>query len=317
MVARLMMGDATVTWTRALAVVMAVAAAAGCQEFMIDVTVDSTAPVLKRASKSLDEESDVQLARDALPAQIKTVDGFLAAGPRNPDLLEMTAMAYVQYAFGFLEDDLEALPAGDTPERRALVDRCTGLYERAYDIGLRHVALDRAELPQLAKQGSADDLGKTLVRARKRSAAGLNWAGVALASAINLHRDDIARVADLPRAIAMLERSHALDPAYYVHNAALSLAVIYASQGRAAGGDPARAKQLFDEVLGATGGRFLMAKVLFARYYATVTLDRALYQRTLTEVLATPGSIWPEQRLANELARRRAARYLKEVDDLF
>jgi hypothetical protein len=60
-----------------------------------------------------------------------------------------------------------------------------------------------------------------------------------------------------------------------------------------------------------------MGKVLYARYYATVVQDRDLYVRTLKEVLATPGSIWPEQRLANELARRRAARYLAQVDELF
>jgi hypothetical protein len=34
-------------------------------------------------------------------------------------------------------------------------------------------------------------------------------------------------------------------------------------------------------------------------------------------VLATPGDVWPEQRLANELAHRRAARYLAAADDLF
>jgi hypothetical protein len=83
------------------------------------------------------------------------------------------------------------------------------------------------------------------------------------------------------------------------------------------GGDPQKAGALFQEVIGQTKGRYLMAQVLYARYYATVTLDRALYEKTLKQVLATPASVWPEQRLANELARRRAARYLALADDLF
>ena len=288
----------------------------GCGDFMLNMTVDSTAPVLKRASASFDAESDVQLAREALPGNLKTIDGFLAARPENADLLELTALGYVQYAFGFLEDDLEALPAGD-PRRAAIIARCTDLYQRAYDIGLRHIALDRAEVRDIAQKGRLDALPPALKKVGKDSVPGLNWAGLGLASAINLHRDDIALVADLPKAVALLERAHELDPGYYNYNSALSLAVIYAAQGKAVGGDPDRARALFEEVIRQTRGRYLMAQVLYARYYATVTLDRALYEKTLKQVLATPGSVWPEQRLANELARRRAARYLAMADDLF
>lgn len=292
-------------------------AGTGCQEFMIKVTVDSTAPVLKRASASMDAESDVRLAREALPATIKTVDGFLAASPENADLLELTAMAYAQYAFAFLEDDLEALPAEATDQRAELARRCTDLYDRAYDLGLRHVALEEPALAKAARGGALGDFLKALQQADRDAAPGLYWAGMALASAINLHRDEIDRVADLPKAQALLERAQALDPAYYLRGPALALAVIFASQGKAVGGDPDRAKKLFDEVIAATGGKFLMAKVMYARFYATVVLDRDLYEKILKDVLATPASIWPEQRLANELAHRRARRYLAQTGEIF
>jgi hypothetical protein len=294
-----------------------VVVAGGCHEFMINMTVDSTAPVLKRAASSFDAESDVQLAREALPGNLKTIDGFLAVRPEQSDLLELTALGYVQYAFGFLEDDLESLPAGDSPRRRELVARCTDLYERAYDLGLRQVSLQRPEVRSIARQGKLEALAPALGKVGKDSVPGLSWAGFALASAINLHRDDIERVADLPKAIALLERSYQLDRRYYVYNSALTLAVVYASQARAVGGDPERAKALFEEVVSGTQGRYLMAKVLMARYYATVVQDRPLFEKTLKEVLATPGSVWPEQRLANELALRRARRYLAQADDLF
>jgi hypothetical protein len=284
---------------------------------MNKMTVDSTAPVLKLASASMDAESDVQLAREALPATIKTVDGFLAASPENADLLELVAMAYAQYAFAFLEDDLEAMPPEPSPARAALVARCTSLYERAYEVGLRHVALGQPDVAKAARAGQLDLFFRALKKTNRDAVPGLYWAGLSLASAINLHRDDIDRVAELPKAQGMLERAHELDPGYFLRGAALALGVIYASQGKAVGGDPDRAKKLFDEVIGATGGRYLMARVLYARFYATVVLDRALYEKTLKEVLATPASIWPEQRLANELAHIRARRYLAQADELF
>ena len=39
--------------------------------------------------------------------------------------------------------------------------------------------------------------------------------------------------------------------------------------------------------------------------------------QSLTEVIDAPNNLWPEQRLANELAKVRARRWVKEVDDLF
>jgi hypothetical protein len=299
-----------------IAIVPWLALLAGCQQFMINMTVDSTAPVLMKASASFDAESDVQLAREALPGNLKTIDGFLAARPESSELLELTALGYVQYAFGFLEDDLESLPATDA-RAAGLIARCTDLYDRAYDIGLRQIALDRAEVRTIARGGKLEALYPALKRVGKDAVPGLNWAGLALASSINLHRDDIERVAELPKAVALLERAYELDRGYYNYNAALSLAVIDASQGKAVGGDPDRARKRFEEVIQATKGRYLMAHVLFARYYATVTLDRPLFEKTLKQVLATPGSVWPEQRLANELARKRASRYLAMANDLF
>ncbi len=83
------------------------------------------------------------------------------------------------------------------------------------------------------------------------------------------------------------------------------------------GGDPEAAKRYFDEAIQATGGKYLMVKVLMAKTYAVVTQDRALYESLLKEVLNTPASVFPEQRLANELAKRRAKRYLDHVEDYF
>ena len=66
-----------------------------------------------------------------------------------------------------------------------------------------------------------------------------------------------------------------------------------------------------------TAGKFLMPKVLKAQTYAVMTNDRTLFHDSLVEVVQTSMTIWPEQRLANELARVRANRYLAHESDLF
>ncbi len=294
----------------------ALVAGAGCN--LNEFTVSTTAPVLKEASKSFNAESDVTLAREAAPAQLKTVDGFLMASPKNRILLEIVSQGYIEYAFGFLEDDLESLPddAAHAAEREMLTARATGLYDRALAFALRLIATDDRDFAA----AFAKDVGTVEAEAAKLdhdSHMGLLFAGMALGSAINLNRNDVARVVDLPKAIALIKRSYQLDPKAHNATAAMVLGTVYAAQGKAMGGDPDLAKKYFDEAIAATGGRYLLARVMMARTLAVVLQDRALFESTLKEVLATPANVYPEYRLANELAKRRAKRYLAHVEDYF
>ncbi len=143
------------------------------------------------------------------------------------------------------------------------------------------------------------------------------FAGLAPASAINLNRDDLARVVDLPKAIALIKRSHELDPKFYNAGAAMTLGIVYCSQGKAIGGDPDLGKKFFQEAIDASGGKYLMARVMYARFFGVITQDRPLFESTLKEVLAAPADLYPQQRLANALAKKRAKRYLDHVEDYF
>jgi tetratricopeptide (TPR) repeat protein len=302
--------------TRACVVALLAIASGGCD--LKAFTVSTTAPVLKVASESFAAENDVQLAKDAAPGQLKTVEGFLASAPNNADLLHVLAQGYIEYSFGFLEDDLENIPddGKHSAERDALAWRATNLYDRALDYAVRLLALDDKHFPDMFKKdvASAEQAAKKL---DKLDAPGLLFAGLALASSINLNRQDLARVVDLPKAISLIKRSHELDPTFYNAGAAMTLGVIYCSQGKAIGGDPDLGKKMFEEAIAATGGKYLMTKVMFARFYAVIVQDRELYVKTLKDVLAAPNDLYPQQRLANALAKKRAERYLKKIEEYF
>jgi predicted anti-sigma-YlaC factor YlaD len=299
-----------------LALVGFVVALPACN--MSEMSVNLTAPVLKEASAAFASESDLQLARDAAPGQIKTLDGFLVASPKNRDLLEVCAQSYVEYTFGFLEDDLEAMPDDDkhAAERKALTARATDLYDRALGFALRLIATRDDHFGDAFKK----DVASTEAAAKKldqHNAPGLLYAGLALASAINLNRNDVARVVDLPKATTMIKRSHELDPKFHNANAAMVLGLIYASQGKAMGGNPELAKKYFDEAIANTQGKFLLIQVMMARFYAVVTQDRPLFESTLKKVIDAPADLNPAQRLPNETAKKRARRYLAHVEDYF
>ncbi len=283
-----------------------------------EFAVNTTAPVMYAASKAFAAESDVEFARDASAGQLKTADGFLVSAPENRQLLELLARGYMEYAFGFLEDDLEALPddANHHDRREALAARATGLYDRALGFAIRNLATFGKGVAGAMKKDSTT-FEAALEHLPKAAAPALLYAGMSLASAINLNRADISRVADLPKAVAMVRRAYALDKAQYNGAAAMTLGLINASQGKAMGGDPDAAKRYFTEAVELNQGKYLLAKVMEARYLAVVLQDRPMFERLLNEVLATPADAMPAARLPNELARRRAARYLKQAEDLF
>lgn len=148
------------------------------------------------------------------------------------------------------------------------------------------------------------------------------FAGMALASALNLERTDPSRAVDLPKAMALLGRSRAVDPSYYYGGAQIPLGLICCSAPKGAGGDPARGQQLFDESIAQTRGRYLLPRVMAARYCAVRRGDRAGFERALREALATPPAartddVGRHYNLANEVAKRRAARYRAEVASYF
>jgi tetratricopeptide (TPR) repeat protein len=277
-----------------------------------------TAPILHEASKAFAMENDLEFARQAAPGNLVTLVGFLYSTPDNRYLLHTVAQGFTEYAFGFLEDDLDLIPDDEKNEarRKHLVARATDMYDRSLGFALRLIATDDKHFDAAFKK----DVAATEAEAKKLdedSTAGLLFGGMALASAINLNRNDVARVVDLPKAIAMIKRSYELNPKFHNCTAAMLLGVVYSSQGKAMGGNPELAKKYFDEAIANTQGKFLMTKVMFARFYAVVTQDRPLFESTLKGVLTAPADIYPEQRLANEIAKRRAKRYLDHAEDYF
>jgi hypothetical protein len=281
---------------------------------LVKLTADSTADVLEVAAPAFNQEADVQLARDAAPGQLKTVEGFLLASPDNEKMIKLLAQGYCEYAFGFLEDDIERMTmAGQEEAAAPTVKRATGLYLRCMNYGLKLLGDDW----QQAIYGAMPAFEAKVKRAGKDDVPGMFWTALGLASAININRDDIEIVAYLPMAKLLLERVVALDEGYHMGAAHMGLGLVYTSQGAALGGNPELGKKHFERAIALTGGKFLLPKVMYAYAYGTIVQNRKFFHDQLVEVLKTSPAIWPEQRLANELAHIRARRYLSHEAEWF
>jgi tetratricopeptide (TPR) repeat protein len=263
------------------------------------LVVRTTALILPDEIAAMNAEPDLEVARAASAANLKLIEGLLRADPHNRDLAAAAAQAFAGYALAFVEAD-------DPP-------RAAELYRRGKEIGLAALARDRHIAAALA--GSDADF----VAASERIGAGakelLLWTAVCWGKWVDLSRTDPAAVADLPRVEAL--RLLALDEGYYYAAPHIFLGTFYGARAPMLGGRPAEARQHFERAIALSGGRFLFARLYYAQYYARQTLDRSLFEEQLGLVLAAPEDLLPEMRLANTVAKRRAAELLVRVDEWF
>jgi len=295
-----------------LALAVPLLASTGCN--MVKLTANTTADVLEVAAPGLQQESDPQLAREAAPGQLKTVEGFYMASPGNRKIIKILAKGYCEYAFGFLQDDIETLEMANKPDEAVpIAKRATGLFLRCMNYGLKLLGSSWDE----ALRGDLAAWEKKVNGAGSDEVTGMFFTALGLASAINLNRDNIDMVAYLPKARLLFERVLKLDEKYYNGGAHMAMGMLLTSQGDAIGGNSVEGKKHFERAIEITGGKYLMPKVLFALNYGVVTGNQKFFHDTLVEVLNTSPAVWPEQRLANELAHIRARRYLSHEKEWF
>jgi hypothetical protein len=299
---------------RALLLLTVVASFSGCS--LQKLTVNQTADVLYTGAPALEREADVQFAREALPASLKTVESFLLTAPDNEKLLEIVAKGYFSYSFGFLEWDLERgqYELMEDEQLDELNRRAVLHYLRARDYGF--LLAGDEELEKAAKAGDIAKLEDRLNKVKAKNVAGLFWAGYGWGGAINLSQDNPDMVAKLGVVEKIMQRVTELDDEYFYSGVHTFWAVYYASRPEIAGGNPAKSLEHFDIALGRHGEDNMLIHFLKARFYAPTQQDRAMFVETMQKVANANAEGDPNLRLNNEIARERAIWWLDHVDEL-
>jgi hypothetical protein len=288
-------------------------------------TVNTTSKVLVRAQPGLQMEADYELARYAIPGALKTVEGFWIVDPDNKRLMTILTEGYCQYGTAFVEDDWEeAQMRKDIDAVEYHNTRSSKIFTRCLNFALR----------QLGGRWQKELFAEPEVVAKLVNDTGggartpMMFAGLALGSLINHNLTRIDMIAHLPTVELIMNRVIELDqknpPEKKQHQAMpyIALGMLHSSRPQAMGGDPEKAKAMFLKALEVTADkdgvdRFLLARTLLGYRVGLQTNDQKFFHEQLKQVLLTDPSVWPEQRLANEVAHRKARRYLKHEKELF
>jgi hypothetical protein len=166
------------------------------------------------------------------------------------------------------------------------------------------------------RDGLLRDPANALAEARREDVPLLYWTASAWGGAISLGLDQPGLVADLPAVRALLERALSLDEAWgsgSIHAALISLEALPPLMG----GSPARARSHFERAIVLSGGTSAGAYVTFAFGVARPAGDREGFEHLLEQALAVDLTQNASQRLANEIAQRRARHGLDHAGDWF
>jgi len=258
----------------------------------------------REASSVINTMHDFEEAKEAAYGGIGQLEGLHLLVPDDEDGLLLLLKAWSGIAFAFMDDDREdALDHKDEDMAAYHEARARAGFKRARFYGeelLSHRAKGFKEA-----QRNADTL-RAWLNANfddKEDAEPLMWLAFSIVGRVAFDLDNPETVAELWIGVELLEHAVKLDPE--IENGTAYTMLGAAHSGLKEWGE---AKTDFDNALRIGQGRLVTAQLTMAERYYCPKRDKRDYFAALNAVLAAPD--FPEQRLSNVLAKRRARRYL-------
>lgn len=259
-----------------------------------------TGSIADGLNQGVQNQRDPQLVAEALPTYILMVDGLLARDPQSETLLLAGSQLYGAYGGNFVDD----------PKRAKLHTSIAKTYAQ------------KAFCSELKDLCAAETQGANAFKAALQKFDDedeVKWIygyATAMAGWIQTHSGDFNAIAALPNVNAMLERVTDLSPELDNGNPWLYRGVLASQVPPALGGKPEVARAHFERAIAVSEGYNLMAKTLYAEFYARLVFDQELHDKLLNEVLAADVEA-PALTLANVLAQEKARELLVSGQEYF
>jgi tetratricopeptide (TPR) repeat protein len=264
------------------------------------LTVGATATLLEEIARASYRQSDLRIIREGMPAYLMLIDGMVQAVPDNEQLLIAAAQSYSSFASLFVEDQDK--------------EYANLLYGRAKQYALKSLELRGVKEPL---QRPFDEFKEELNRLGKKDVPYIFWTATCWANWIRLNLDSIEAVSELPRVESLMKRALELDEGFYYGGPHLFMGIWFASRPKIAGGNLKKAQEHFLKALDLGQGKFLMAYVYYANYYARKMTDKDLFISILQKVLEIPDETSSDLVLLNTVAKRQAKELLNHVEEYF
>lgn len=212
------------------------------------MAVGGASGLIYSASEGVLAESNYEIFKSGVAGNLVLIEGMLAQSPKNLNLLATLNKGYAGYAFAVNETQMYeeewAELKSEAGKRQALLN-----YTRSMDFGFRYLGdkgitlsdiLSRANEPQgihllLDKKLSED----------KRDLEIVLFTAQSLAALVNLQKDNMGLVSQLPAAKGMFDWVCLKDPSINYGTCDIFYGAYEAGRPTMLGGNPAKGKEIF------------------------------------------------------------------------
>ena len=275
--------------------------------FPRDDLIADTLDANRRGADAIGTIHDFEVAENIAYAGLGQLEGLHRLRPDDNNGLYLLTRAWSGAAFAFMLDSMErAEEAGHDTLAAYHADRARAGFKRARFYGVQ--LLNRRAEGFEGAQKNAETLEAWLKEnyTEKEYADEMLWLGYAWLGEVSVDTESPETVADLWVGVELLKHVARLDETIQ-HGTVHTILGAYHARNALAELDVA--KTHFDRALELGGDKMLATKLTMATRYYCMKKDRANYNRLLNEIVAAEDP-FPEQRLTNIIAKRKARRYL-------
>jgi hypothetical protein len=257
---------------------------------MQKLAINTTASLLLPGSAEIETEGNFEIFRNAVPANIKMIEGMLYLEPENRDLLLLTMKSYAGYAYVVNETDLliDQLSGQSVEESFSYLQSLLN-YSKAVEYGYRLLAtygLQNADLVQVFRQPNGiNNLLDEHLGNHEKSREAIFVLAQSLGGLINLQRKNLGLMAQLPLVKGLFDWTCQKDPEQHFGGCDQFYGAYEAGRPQLLGGNPKLGKEIFLKRIERAPYN-LFQRVGFLQFYAIPQMDEAAYrgqEKFLTE----------------------------------
>jgi len=246
--------------------------------------VRRSSPVFHKAGEQLTKEDSWEFFRNSAPGNLKFLELVYLTDPDNMELLPTVIKAHVGYAYSVPEtlafgEELKGSP--DTHYKTEAIHH----YTRALDYGVHYLGLrdiSREDLLSLPEEKLLAKLDKEISR---NDHVALVYTAQAWGSLINLQKDDVALVSQIPRVKILFDFVCRENPDLENGICDIFMAQYEASRPRMLGGNPEKARELYAAAM-KKYPHHLLIPVNMIQYLVLPAMEEEEYEKLSTALKA-------------------------------
>jgi hypothetical protein len=284
------------------------------------VAINSASDLLYKASGSVETESNLEMARLSLPGNLTLIEGLLSESKSNEEILATLTKGYAGYAFAINESDLLIDQWEGKSEvynkKQALIN-----YTKALNFGIRYLKeknIDYGDLKSKAGDSSAlMHLFDKNLSDKKMDLETMLFTAQALGSMINLQKDNIGLVAELPLVKSMFDWVCMKNPSINYGTCDIFFGTYEAGRPKMLGGNPEKGKEIFERAISKHPHNWLI-RVAYIQFYLIPQSDEDEFKKQM-EVLKgfsesfSSAQIYSVEKENNEWSREERLRFYQAL----